>query len=360
MIFILIFAGQTECNALYLNGKIRKKVEELTARSEKILIVCHVNPDGDAVGSAIALADYLQSVKGKEVSILSPNYLQEFLLWMDGADGILIYKRNRRKAEKAIDGCDLMFFLDFNNPERLGDARRAILRRDVPKIIIDHHIDPVPFADVTISDTSFSSTAEIVHQVVTSLNDGQPYSSDSYNTGIYTGVVTDTGNFVHGSFNGDTLRLVAGLLDAGIDRERVHDRLYNNFSEKRMRLVGMVLSQRMVVLTEYRTAYMWLTREDLKRYSYAKGDTEGLVNMPLSISGLRMSALFIEKEGFVKVSFRSKGDLSVNDFAVSYFNGGGHRNAAGGEYSDTLESALGRFKDSLKLFMAGEDGQELP
>ncbi|MBE0675720.1 MAG: bifunctional oligoribonuclease/PAP phosphatase NrnA [Bacteroidales bacterium] len=328
------------------SGKYIKKLEESISESGNILLVCHVNPDGDAVGSMLALYSYL-SDRGREVSMLSPNYLQEFLLWMTDADKIQIFLRNRKKAQKLIESANLIIFLDFNSPSRLGEAEKIITRATAKKIIIDHHVDPSDMADFIISEPSYCSTAELLHNLITGMNKGVAFSTPAYNEAIYVGIITDTGNFEHGSYTGDTLRIIADLIDSGVGKEKVFDRVYNNFSYERMRLQGFALHSRMKILDGYPVAYIWLTKEDLNQFKYSKGDTEGFVNMPLSIKGITVSALFVEKDGFIKVSLRSKGSFSVNDFAASYFNGGGHINAAGGEYYDSLEKSITYFEKTI-------------
>jgi bifunctional oligoribonuclease and PAP phosphatase NrnA len=330
-------------------GKYINKLSELIKGSENILLVCHVNPDGDAVGSMLAMYHYL-TARGKQVKMLSPNYLQDFLQWMTGADLIQIYLRNRKKSTRIVEAADLIMFLDFNNRSRLGDAEKLILSSPATKVIIDHHVDPQDIAETIISEPSCCATAELVYMLAEGL-DGKPFSEPAFNEAVYVGIVTDTGNFEHGSYTGNTMRIVASLIDEGVDKERVFDSVYNNFSPERMRLQGLALFSRMKILPEHSAAYIWLTRDDLKDFNYSKGDTEGFVNMPLSIRGISVAALFVEKEGFIKVSLRSKGEFSVNDFAVKYFSGGGHRNAAGGEYYKSLESALSYFETSIDEFV---------
>ncbi len=215
------------------------------------------------------------------------------------------------------------------------------------KVIIDHHIDPESFADLVISDTSKCSTAELVHELISLIN-GKPFMNKSYAEDIYVGIITDTGNFEHGSYSGDTFRLVADLVETGIEKEKILKVIYNNFSADRMRLLGFALNQRMTVLPEYHSAYIMLSRQDLVAYNHVNGDTEGFVNIPLSIKGIVFSVLIIEKENFVKLSFRSRGSFPVNKFASEYFSGGGHINASGGEYHDTLENTVSYFLRVLK------------
>jgi phosphoesterase RecJ-like protein len=237
--------------------------------------------------------------------------------------------------------------LDFNQSNRLGEAEETVKSSGAKKIIIDHHLNSSDFSDLLISDPSKCSTSELLHLIITILNNGI-FLNKSYAEAIYVGIVTDTGNFDHGSYTGNTFRTIADLLDTGIDKERIFNLVFNNFSTDRMRLQGYAIDYRMVVIEEYGVAYIYLSKDDLKKYNYRKGDTEGFVNLPLSISGINFSALFIEKEGYVKLSFRSKGSYPVSEFAEKYFDGGGHRNASGGDYSDTLENTLVYFLEILK------------
>ena len=333
-------------------GKYIKKLSELINKSENILLVCHVNPDGDAVGSMLALYHFLTS-RGKSVKMLSPNYLQDFLLWMTDAGKIHIFLRNRKRAAAVVAEADLMIFIDFNNLSRLGDAEKLLMRSGKPVVIIDHHVDPMIPALLTISEPSYCATAEIIYNLAEGIA-GEPFSLPQFNEAIYVGIITDTGNFEHGSYTGDTLRIVAALIDSGLDKEYIFDKIYNNFSVERMRLQGLALHSRMKLLPQFSAAYIWLTRDDLKEFNYAKGDTEGFVNMPLSIKGINIAVLFVEKEGFIKVSLRSKGDFSVNDFAARFFNGGGHRNAAGGQYDESLEKAIEHFEKSIAELSEGD------
>jgi bifunctional oligoribonuclease and PAP phosphatase NrnA len=324
-----------------------KELSNLFFSSENILLISHINPDGDAIGSQLALYHYLSS-KGRKVGMMTPNYLQDFLKWMTDADLIDIYIRDRKKCRMLIEQADLIVLLDFNHSNRLGESEEHVIRSGARKILIDHHLDPEDFTDLMISDTSKCSTAELVHELVRNMNGGEPFSSIPYSEAIYVGIITDTGNFEHGSYSSGTLRIVADLLDSGIEKEKILDLVYNNFSSDRLRLQGYALNKKMVVMPEYKTAYIFLTREDMKEYNHVKGDTEGFVNIPLSIKGIFFSALFVEKDGFIKISFRSKGKFPSNEFASLYFSGGGHLNASGGEYPDTLENTIEYFLKVLK------------
>lgn len=333
-------------------AKYTKELSKLFSSSGNILLVCHINPDGDAIGSQLALYHYLKAI-GKTVGMISPNNLQEFIKWMDGAGEINVFIKAREKCKQLIEKADLIVMLDFNQSNRLGEAENLIISSSSRKIIIDHHLDPGKFADIVISDPSRCSTSEIVYELVTLINEGI-FINEPYSEALYVGIITDTGNFEHGAYSSRTMRIVADLLDNDVDKDKILNLVYNSFSAERMKLMGFALNQRMVLVPEYKSAYIYLTREDLSLYKHAKGDTEGFVNMPLSINGIIFSALFIEKDGFIKLSFRSKGNFPVNEFASEYFSGGGHLNASGGEYPDTLEHTIEYFlrvlKDNFRRF----------
>lgn len=325
--------------------KDTKELSTLFSSAANILLISHINPDGDAIGSQLALYHYLRS-KGKNVELLIPNNIQEFLKWMDGSELINIYIKDRKKGRKIIEQADLIVLLDFNQSNRLGEAEEAVLKSGAKKVIIDHHLNPGGFADLVISDPEKCATAELIHEIVSTLN-GTTFRDKNYSEAVYVGIVTDTGNFEHGNYSPQTFRIAAELLESGLDKAGILNNVYNNFSAERMRLLGYALNKRMVVLPGMKSAYIWLTRDDLTEYSHAKGDTEGFVNMPLSIKGIHFTALFIEKEGFVKLSFRSKGSFPTHVFASQYFGGGGHLNASGGEYYDTLTNTINFFLKAL-------------
>ena len=314
-------------------SKYTKELSKHFSSSENILIISHINPDGDSVGAQLALYHYFKA-NNKNVALMAPNNLQEFLKWMDGADQINIFIKDRKKCRLLIESADLIIMVDFNQPNRLGEAEDIVISSGARKVVIDHHLDPESFADLIITDPAKCSTSELVHELLSGIG-GAEFMTRSYAEALYVGIITDTGNFEHGSYSSRTFRIVADLL-------------YNNFSSDRIRLQGFALNQRMVVLPEFRTAYIYLSKNDLKEYNHVKGDTEGFVNMPLSIKGINFSALFIEKDNFIKLSFRSKGQFPSNEFASLYFSGGGHMNASGGEFNDTLDNTIAYFLKVLK------------
>ncbi len=308
-------------------------------------MLTHINPDGDAIGSLLGLYHYFMQ-HGFKTYAIAPNNFPSFLKWLPGADKIVCFSREKERADEMIQEADVIFNLDFNDPERLGEMSKLITRSNAIKILIDHHPNPKTFNHLDISDTSVSSTAELIYLLLARL-DNKPFLTREVAENLYTGIMTDTGCFSYNSSFGQTFRVTADLLESGIDKEIIFDRVYNNFSEDRMRLAGYALNRKMVVLKKYHTAYIWLTKKELRQFNHSLGDTEGFVNMPLSIEGIRFSALFIEKENHVKISFRSKGSFPVNRFAERHFNGGGHRNASGGESPEDLDNTLQRFEALL-------------
>jgi bifunctional oligoribonuclease and PAP phosphatase NrnA len=332
-IFYLYQAVNTKTKVTDLS-KYTKELSKYLSTSGNILLISHINPDGDAIGSQLALYHFLKA-NGRTVGMIAPNYLQEFLKWMDGTGSIEVFIKDRKKCKQLIEEADLIILLDFNHSSRLGEAEDLVIKSKAKKIIIDHHPEPAYFTDMVISEPTRCSTSELIYELIIQLN-GEKFLNRSYAEALYVGIVTDTGNFEHGSYSSGTFRIVADLLDTGIEKDKIHNLIYNNFSSDRIRLQGYALNKRMVVLPEFKTAYIYLSKEDMKEYNHVKGDTEGFVNMPLSIKGICFSVLFIEKDGFVKLSFRSKGQFPSNEFASLYFSGGGHINASGGEYKDTL------------------------
>ena len=329
-------------------GKYTKQLTDLLKKSVNIALVCHHNPDGDAIGSMLGLNKYLQQ-RGKSPVMISPSQIQEFLLWMKDINYIIVNENNPGEAVKSIKEADLIIMLDFNHIDRSGKLKNHIQSSGAKKILVDHHPNPEIDADLLISEPEFSSTAELIFSLIRDI-EGEYYLDYDFLTSIFVGMMTDTGNFSFGTFNGDTLREVAIMLDNGLDKDSIVTKVYDNFSINRLRLQGFAIYERMAYLEEYHTAYIYLSRADLDRFKHKVGDTEGFVNIPLTVKGIILSALFIEKENHIKVSLRSKGDFDVNMFARKYFNGGGHFNAAGGKYKGTLEECLAYFEkvmDSL-------------
>ncbi len=319
----------------------------LLDRHDRFVLLSHVNPDGDSIGSSLALYNYLHD-PGREVTVITPNDLPAFLKWLPGAEDIIVGKYKPEEAASRIAAAEVFFFLDFNEPGRLKKLESTVNgNRDAYRVLIDHHPSPVIEAGLVISDTSVSSTAELLYSVLKSL-DATSILRSPVAVNLYAGIMTDTGCFRYNASHSATWEAVADLMRAGIDINDIYSRIYDNYSEHRMRLMGFALDKKMVILPEKHTGYIWLTREELERYGYVPGDTEGFVNLPLSVENIRFSALFLELGDKIKISFRSKGTFAVNRFSSAYFNGGGHHNAAGGECTMTMEETLKKFESLLE------------
>ena len=316
--------------------------------SKSIVVIPHMNPDGDAMGSVLGLWRVLKNA-GLKVKVVSPTKYPEFYHWMDGHDDVIIYSHHPKQSARALDESDLLICMDFNQLSRLGDMKSLVENYAGKKMLIDHHPYPGNFTDLIISDITYSSTAELIFSVLQSTDLAQYIDRDAA-TSFFTGIMTDTGSFDFNVSNPNTFEVVAQLTRMGIDQLDIHSKVYDNYSADRMRLMGFCLSNRMTVYPEYHAACMYITLEDQKAFNFKTGDNEGFVNMPLSIRGIVFSALFTEKEKYVKASFRSKGGFAVNEVSEKYFNGGGHRNAAGGELYASLSEALAQFEKLLPEF----------
>ncbi|MEO8174421.1 MAG: DHH family phosphoesterase [Sediminibacterium sp.] len=315
----------------------------------KAVITMHQKPDGDAMGSTLGLYHFLKAL-GHEVTVISPTNWAGFLDWMPGIDAVIDFEQQKEKSIGIINNAGMIFCLDFNVLHRTKHMEQPLLAAQCTKILIDHHEQPqVDAFTYGVSDTSKSSTCEMVYDFI--VGSGH---ADKLNTEIaeclYTGVMTDTGSFRFPATSASVHRMIAHLKDIGLKHTKVHDRVYDNFLEDRLRFIGYALVNRMEVMYEYNTALMYITRPDLQRYNIKTGDTEGLVNYLLTIQGIKFGALVIDREGERKWSFRSKGDFDVNTFARKHFNGGGHVNAAGGGTYDSLEETIKQFKEVIKEY----------
>jgi len=334
-------------------GKYTKELKKYIDDADRILLICHINPDGDAAGAMLALRRWIMAY-GKNAEMISPNALQKFLIWMRDADKIVDFHHNIETGTRLINEAELIIMVDFNSPSRLGKAEELVLASGAKKVMIDHHPEPGDFVDFIISDTRRSSTSELVYFIVNEMNGGE-FDDPDFIEAVYVGIITDTGNFEHGLYSGDTMRTVGHLLDQGVDKEKILNHIFSNFSVDRMRMKGFALHSRMVVHSDLHTAYIWLTKEDLEIFNHVKGDTEGFANMLLTINGIVLSVLFVERTGFVKMSLRSKGSFNANSLSRKCFNGGGHRNAAGGEMKGTIKDVLDHFERVLPSFKSELD-----
>jgi len=326
-------------------SKIRKLITE---GNQKIVILSHRNPDGDAIGASLALYNLFLKM-GHQVEIVLPNTFPSFLKWMKNADKIHIYDKQPQIADKILTEANIVFALDFNDLSRIREYNDKLKKSNSYKVLIDHHPAPQDFADLTISDPRSSSTAELIYDFIGELGLISSIDEDIASC-IFAGIVTDTGCFSFNSSQPLTFNKVASLLTCGINKDYIYDRIYNNFSYNRMRLMGYCLDKKLEHLPEYRTAYITLTQQELRDYHFKIGDAEGFVNLPLSIEGIRFSVLFIEKKDMVKISFRSKGNFEVNKIATDHFNGGGHRNASGGELYESLPKTVDKFVNLLPSY----------
>jgi bifunctional oligoribonuclease and PAP phosphatase NrnA len=312
-----------------------------------VVIVMHQKPDADAMGSSLGLYHVLNAL-GHRVTVISPTNWAEWLTWMPGAENVLDYELNTGKSNELMSTADWIFCLDFNVLHRTRKMSEPIAKAQGIRILIDHHQQPQKEVfTYGISDTSKSSASEMVFDFIESAGQGSRINKAVAEC-LYAGVMTDTGSFRFSSASASVHRMVAVLKETGLDHSKVHENLFDNFLENRLRFIGHALLNRMEVLYEYNTAVISIPWKDLVKYQIRTGDTEGLVNYPLTIQGIKFAALIIDRDEEIKCSFRSKGGFDVNQFARNYFEGGGHRNAAGGRSNETLDQTLQRFRDSLK------------
>lgn len=333
--------------SLYFDIQLLEKVRELISNSKRIVITTHHNPDGDAIGSVLGFYHALKAV-GIDSIAVTPNGFPDFLSWLPGQSAVIRYSQQKEMVADIISSADLIFCLDFNGFRRTETMEKLLAESTAKKVLIDHHPDPESFFDYSFSFTEVSSTAELVYEVVEKLYGNEPISKDAAEC-LYVGIMTDTGSFSYACSRKRTFEIAGELVNKGVKVDVVQGLVYNNFSSNRMKLLGYCLAEKMKVFTEYRAAYIWLSREELNRFSHQNGDTEGFVNYPLSIKGIVFSVLFMENDGFIKVSLRSRGAFPVNEFSKKYYNGGGHTNAAGGKAFMSMAEAILQFEELLKL-----------
>ncbi|HUW07413.1 MAG TPA: bifunctional oligoribonuclease/PAP phosphatase NrnA [Williamwhitmania sp.] len=318
----------------------------ILSTSKNICIISHANPDGDAIGSSLGLFHVLSNNE-RRVNVLMPDRLPEFLRWLPGGADVVIGYDQKAQAAKVLAEADLVICLDFNQLNRVNGLEEGLTKTTAKRILIDHHPEPDDVFALGLSVTSSSSTSELVYDVAEGLGLTTNLSKEAA-TCIYTGIMTDTGSFSYGIASGRPFAVLAHLMDAGAEKERIHAAVYDSFSEGRMRLMGLCLKDKMVVLPKLRTAYISLTAAEIKQYSNRIGDTEGFVNLPLSIEGIVFTVLFVEREDQIKLSLRSRGNFAANEFAKKHFSGGGHRNAAGGKSTKTLMETIAEFEKLLE------------
>ena len=312
---------------------------------KRIVLACHVNPDGDAIGSVLAMAEFLRS-KGHEVKMVVANDFPGFLHWMPGSDEFLVFEKDAEACKDAIAAAECLMLHDFNSLSRSGILHNELGKNRCPKVLIDHHRDPDESLFYCMySDTCVSSASEVVLEII--LHYGKENLTESMSTNLLVGMMTDTGSFSHSIFHPRTFELVSILVEKSRAYNEVHQLVYDAISENRLRLLGFSISERMEVFDEYATAIIALSKSDLERFDYQIGDTEGVVNYPLSLKKINMSVLITERQDQIRFSFRSKGDFSVHELANKHFKGGGHTNAAGGTLTCSFEEAIAKLKAVL-------------
>jgi bifunctional oligoribonuclease and PAP phosphatase NrnA len=316
-------------------------IRELLSVPRKVVITTHYKPDGDAIGSSLALWGWLLD-RGHQVTVVSPSDYPEFLQWMTGNDQVINAERKMSAARKVASEADLIFCLDFNTASRMEATADAILASKAFKVLIDHHPQPDSFCNITFSYPESCATCELVFHFLKAVEPGTVLTSSVADC-LYAGIMTDTGSFRFSSTTADTHLVIAELIRSGADGFRIHERIFDHFSEARTRFLGLCLKEKLVVLEKFKTAYIWVTKEELEQHHHQTGDTEGIVNYALGIKGIRFAAFFCERDNLIKISFRSKGSFSVNEFARTHFSGGGHTNAAGGRSKESLDLTLQKF-----------------
>lgn len=328
------------------------KKEDITALSEllstpkKIAIIPHRNPDGDAMGSTLALYHFLIKLN-HQATVIAPNEFPDFLAWLPASENVLVFENDKKNTTKILQEAELIFTLDFNALHRTGEMEQVLNKLKAIFIMIDHHQSPDDFAQYTYSDTNFGSTCEMIYNFILQLGKKDLLDKTIANC-IYTGILTDSGSFRFPKTTGTTHRIVADLIDLGAENTSIPTLLFDNNSYDRLQLLGRAL-QNMKVFPQYKTTYIALSQEELDAFHYVKGDTEGIVNYGLTIKGIVFAAIFIENksENIVKISLRSQGDFDVNQFAREHFSGGGHINAAGGKSNLSLTETIAKFEQLI-------------
>lgn len=326
------------------------EILKLVEQAQSIVITSHKSPDGDSIGSSLALF-HLFKKWNKPVRMVHPDPAPTFLHWIEGQEEIIDFERSAEKAKELLAGADLILCLDYNDPSRVGDIMQPFLvASTATKVMIDHHLHPADFCQQVISDPSASSTCELIYRWIKEIGYLDDLD-DVSGAAIYLGIMTDTGSFRFPSVSAFTHEAIGDLIRRGVKHFLVHEAVYDTNTVDRIKLRGYTLSEKLVCMNEIHVGYASLSEEELNRFHYQKGDTEGLVNQILGIQGMKMAVLFVEKDGKVKISFRSKGDYYVNELAKAHFDGGGHAYASGGISFETLEKTVEKFVTFVKDFI---------
>lgn len=331
-----------------LEEGVARTVRSWIKEAKKVAVLTHTNPDGDAIGSSLALALALDKM-GLDSQVVIPDGLPDFLRWLPGIERSTTFAYKQEKAIKIIEDADMIFCLDFNDPNRLNGVEEFLNKSEAKKVLIDHHQDPHSFTDIIISETWRGSVGEMIYLFMKEILPEDIMDKDIA-TCLYVAIMTDTGNFSYGSSYPEIFHIVGDLMTYDLEKDRIYSNVYDAFSEDRMRLQGYCMQEKMVVLPQFHTAYISLTEGELKRFNHRKGDTEGFVNIPFSVKGIKFTALFIEKKDRIKVSFRSRGKFPVNKVATEHYHGGGHINAAGGDSFTGMQETLAGFESLLPVY----------
>lgn len=346
LFYLWFFKNVNMLKSLSLENIERLRIQLETA--ERVVITTHHNPDGDALGSALGLYHILKN-GGINSTVITTNSFPEFLSWIPGAESIVKYSHESAMVADLVSKADIIFCLDYNGYSRTEKMADMLAGAPGCKILIDHHPFPESEFSILFSETVVSSTSELVYEVFSSLW-GEGIVDENAAVALYTGIMTDTGSFSYACNRGRTFEVAGKLVAKGVKVDSVQNAVYNNFSADRMRLYGFSLLEKMKVFPEFNAAYISLTKDELARFSHKMGDTEGFVNLPLSIKGVVFAALFVENDGLVKVSLRSRGEFPVNMVSKEFFNGGGHTNAAGGKSFASLEDTENIFLEIIKKY----------
>lgn len=321
----------------------------LISSPKKVVITTHHKPDADALGSSLGLAGYLRK-KGHEVTVITPTDYPGFLSWMSGNSEVVIFNENNEaRSEKLVNEAEIIFCLDFSSLKRINELGELVEKAKCKKVLIDHHLDPEDFADYVSWSTEAAATAELIYDLIVDLGDKDLIDKDIAES-LYAGIMTDTGSFRHPNTTRNVFMVCAELVAIGANTARVSKLVYDTNSLDRVKFLGFALNEKLRVLEDLNTAYFAISAEELKRFNSKTGDTEGLVNYALSIEGIKFAAVIIDRTESVKMSFRSIGDFSVNEFARKHFEGGGHKNAAGGKSDASLEETVEKFERALKEY----------
>ncbi|HTI58900.1 DHH family phosphoesterase [Mucilaginibacter sp.] len=318
-------------------------LKELLEQPRRIVITTHHKPDGDAMGSSLGLYNYLIQ-QGHHTKVITPTDYPDFLAWMPGNGEVIIYTDNIQQSAELVANAELIFCLDFNTLSRINELGELVRSSTAVKVMIDHHLEPEDFDDYRHWDINACASAQLVYDfIVNQLNNKQLINKDVA-TCLYTGIMTDSASFKLPNTTSGVHRIAADLIDLGAVNWHIHDLVYSNMSENRLRFLGHCLSSKLEVFPEFNTTLITVNKEELEKYQVETGDTEGIVNYGLSLEGVRLTAFIVERKDKIKLSLRSKGEFPANEICKKYFNGGGHRNAAGGESTDSLEEVVNKFK----------------